>query len=68
MSEDRFVDTEAAIEHLRERWGLSYMKRTFHNWVYRKSGPPCFKSGNRRVYRVDELDSWAKSRLERRVA
>jgi hypothetical protein len=68
MTEHRFLNFEDARKRLTEVWGLTFTKNTMNFWASKRTGPPCFKSERRRVYRIDELDAWAQQRLKRRVS
>ena len=52
-----------AVEYLRERWGLSYARRTLVIYAARGTGPEYFRLGARVVYTVAALDQWAKSKI-----
>jgi hypothetical protein len=59
----RTLSRAQAADYLRERWGLSYARRTLVIYAARGTGPEYFRVGARVVYTAWALDSWAKSKI-----
>ena len=62
-NEDQTLSRAQASEYLRERWGLSYRRRTLVIYAARGTGPEYFRVGARAVYTRQALDSWAESKV-----
>lgn len=52
---DPFLSTAAAAEY------LGVPEGTLRYWRYCQTGPRSFKLGRRRVYRVSDLEAWART-------
>ena len=57
-----------AIRYLLEQHGIPVAKSTLKTWAWRGGGPGFQKSGQRRLYPIDQLDGWAAKRLTPVVA
>jgi hypothetical protein len=57
------LKTEDAIKYLLEQYGIQVAKSTMKTWAWRGGGPGFQKSGQRRLYPIEQLDAWAKQRL-----
>jgi len=60
--------TEDAIKYLLEQYGIPVAKSTLKTWAWRGGGPGFQKSGQRRLYPIEQLDEWAEQRLTPVVA
>jgi len=60
--EKLFLSREEAAQYLTER-GLQTAKGTLQKWVTTGGGPAYRRFGKRAVYRIEDLDAWAESKL-----
>ena len=57
-----------AAKYLLTRHGIPVAKSTLKQWAWRGGGPGFQKSGQRRLYPIEQLDAWAAKRLTPVVA
>ena len=57
-----------AAKYLLAQHGIPVAKSTLKQWAWRGGGPAFQKSGQRRLYPIEQLDAWAEKRLTRVVA
>lgn len=62
MQDIRYLDRAEAAQYLTER-GLRVSKNTLQKWVSVGGGPEYRRFGHRAVYRTEDLDRWAESKL-----
>ena len=56
-----------AAKYLLAQHGIPVAKSTLKQWAWKGGGPAFQKSGLRRLYPIDQLDTWAAKRLTRVV-
>ena len=62
------LNSADAAKYLLTQHGIKVEPSTLKQWAWRGGGPAFQKSGQRRLYPIDQLDAWAAKRLTRVVA
>ena len=63
MTPPKYLRRDAAARHVRETWGLPCAPKWLAKLAVVGGGPIFRKAGNVPLYRAEDLDAWAKSRI-----